>query len=398
MSLWLKNPADFTFADVDAFCQTMQPEGARLDYKGIAFPTDLAKSLAAFANTLGGLIILGVEADQTTNTPIWPPTRGLPTKKGYEEQVLQTAREAVFPPVRVLVSPAIENEMLPGHSIVVIRIDESPFAPHSVEKRRKVLVYERDGCQGTNYDLADIDRIEQLIRRRDAIVSRREAELQAAISRGRRQLAETGCPIRWAAIGPAYPWKDLTTAEQCYNFHRLAGIDLFGSVHWSHQKAPGGSWGVGRDKIRDNRLLGVCSSTFNTSGFVFGMTFPRETVQENKSLLNAASLSQENHAISEINLLRCQNMLFTLLREAGQFYDKALSEKPGSLMVSFGILNALELNMYDESDFKTKAKFPDNEFRADLQVDYFEFVENEQKATKPLLEQLASAFDLTYRK
>ena len=42
MSLWLKSPVAINFSDVDAFCRTMQPEGARLDYKGISFPKDVA--------------------------------------------------------------------------------------------------------------------------------------------------------------------------------------------------------------------------------------------------------------------------------------------------------------------------------------------------------------------
>jgi hypothetical protein len=33
MSLWNKPVSEITFADVDFFCRTQQPEGARLDYK-----------------------------------------------------------------------------------------------------------------------------------------------------------------------------------------------------------------------------------------------------------------------------------------------------------------------------------------------------------------------------
>lgn len=86
MSLWHKPASEITFADIDAFCQSMQPEGARLDYKGIAFPKDLAKTIAAFANTMGGLIILGVDADKITNQPLWPPTQGYPTEAGLAER------------------------------------------------------------------------------------------------------------------------------------------------------------------------------------------------------------------------------------------------------------------------------------------------------------------------
>ena len=60
MSLWSQPISQITFADLDAFCRTMQPEGTRLDYKGVEFPRRLDKSIAAFANTLGGLINLAV--------------------------------------------------------------------------------------------------------------------------------------------------------------------------------------------------------------------------------------------------------------------------------------------------------------------------------------------------
>jgi len=66
MSLWYKQPEDITYQDIDAFCLQQHPEGMRLDYK-LDVPTHLAKLVAAFANTLGGIIIFGVEADKTAN-------------------------------------------------------------------------------------------------------------------------------------------------------------------------------------------------------------------------------------------------------------------------------------------------------------------------------------------
>ena len=63
MSLWYKQLDTIAYADIDAFCTRNIPEGLRLDYKR-EMPTDLAKLVAAFANTLGGLIILGVEAEK----------------------------------------------------------------------------------------------------------------------------------------------------------------------------------------------------------------------------------------------------------------------------------------------------------------------------------------------
>jgi hypothetical protein len=80
MSLWSKPVDAIIFDDINIFCEQQQSEGSRLDYK-LDIPNDFEKVVAAFANTLGGLIVLGVEADKTTNKPVWPPTRGMPKKK-----------------------------------------------------------------------------------------------------------------------------------------------------------------------------------------------------------------------------------------------------------------------------------------------------------------------------
>ncbi len=96
MSLWHKQPESIIYSDLDAFCAQQIPEGIRLDYK-LEVPNDLAKVVAAFANTLGGLIILGVDADKVTNTPNWPPTKGMKKEKGLDERITAICRDSIFP-------------------------------------------------------------------------------------------------------------------------------------------------------------------------------------------------------------------------------------------------------------------------------------------------------------
>jgi hypothetical protein len=69
MNVFSKPFADITFADVEAFCQQGSPESTTLDYKR-ELPRDLAKHFATFSNTLGGVIIVGVEEDPRTGTPL----------------------------------------------------------------------------------------------------------------------------------------------------------------------------------------------------------------------------------------------------------------------------------------------------------------------------------------
>ena len=48
-----------TWDSVEEFCQRQIPEGTTIYYKS-NWPKDLAPTLAAMANTLGGLVIIGV--------------------------------------------------------------------------------------------------------------------------------------------------------------------------------------------------------------------------------------------------------------------------------------------------------------------------------------------------
>ena len=48
------------FSDVESFCRTGVREGVHLDFKK-DFPTRLDKTIAAFANTYGGMALLGVD-------------------------------------------------------------------------------------------------------------------------------------------------------------------------------------------------------------------------------------------------------------------------------------------------------------------------------------------------
>src|SRR5207302_11467814 len=98
VSIWHKPIDQITFDDVKVFCtETPQREGIRLDYKA-EIPKHLDKLLCAFANTLGGMIILGVEGNNA-NEPVWPP-KGMSDTKGISERITQIGAEAVYPPVR----------------------------------------------------------------------------------------------------------------------------------------------------------------------------------------------------------------------------------------------------------------------------------------------------------
>lgn len=154
-----------TYERVQDFCSQGIEEGVRLDYKA-DFPKDLAKLLAAFANTFGGMILIGVEEERRKPKL---PIIGIPLTRGLEEQVASIGLMGVYPPVfpevKVCSFSNCEGQQ-PDRAVVVIRVHQSDQAPHAIENKTKV--YLRVDSQSELFELATIDQIEWLQQRRRA--------------------------------------------------------------------------------------------------------------------------------------------------------------------------------------------------------------------------------------
>ena len=99
--LYTKPITEILWDDVEAFCQQRVPEGTYLDYKQ-DFPKHLQKTIAAMANTLGGVILIGVaeDAEGKPVTPVngsWNPSR-LPVLSAYAAHPASPAPRAVNTP------------------------------------------------------------------------------------------------------------------------------------------------------------------------------------------------------------------------------------------------------------------------------------------------------------
>lgn len=393
MSLWHKPVSEITFADIDEFCRTMQAEGARLDYKGIAFPKDLAKTIAAFANTMGGLIILGIDADKSTNQPIWPPKQGYPTEAGLSERVVQVAQDGIYPPVRVAVSNVIQNDYLAGTVLLVIRIHESREAPHAIEKNRKVYVYERTDNKNEPYELADMQRIEQLLRRRNVLADAREAELQKNLYRAERHMHPSACPIKWMSISPVYPWREICEPAACRPFHELTPFAhrLCDHAHWRFQNCVGGSFGTGRVHQTGTAPVCVAVSSLSSNGTMFGIGYGLEAIHSNTTLLTTnEDLSKGNLWMNHRNI---HDMAKSFMESCKQFYSQS-NNPPGEVLVSIGVRNANQLYMQDTyKGKKSNAPFIDPEFRIDEILDCQDILASRTEALDSALNDIVFAFN-----
>lgn len=94
-------------------------ESTTLEFKRkIISPVKLAKELAAFANTKGGNLLIGVDDDGTIV--------GIDSEKSAIELVNQVCEFFVDPPLK----PKIEIVNVSWHDVLVVQIDESRYKPH----------------------------------------------------------------------------------------------------------------------------------------------------------------------------------------------------------------------------------------------------------------------------
>jgi len=84
------------WADVVAFCEMGLPESTTLDYKR-EMPSELERTIAAMANTSGGVILIGVDEDRTSTKPVLPIV-GIPLVRGLPERITNVCIANLTPP------------------------------------------------------------------------------------------------------------------------------------------------------------------------------------------------------------------------------------------------------------------------------------------------------------
>ncbi|MCY7349522.1 MAG: ATP-binding protein [Cytophagaceae bacterium] len=113
-----------------------QNEGTSLEFKRtIDSPGRIAKTLAAFANTAGGLLVVGIDDDHSV--------RGVPSEKD-EIQRLETASDFWVEPPLLLHYETVD---VGERRVLIFRVDESREKPHKAKNERgewEIYVRARD--------------------------------------------------------------------------------------------------------------------------------------------------------------------------------------------------------------------------------------------------------------
>lgn len=174
--IFSKQIDEITWTDIEDFCAQKIPEGQTLDYKK-DFPKNLEKSIAAFANTIGGIILIGIDEkdDNTPNIPI----EGIENSRGLSERVVSIILSNITPPIMPEIGIITNSD--DSRAVILIRIPQSNQTPHAIEHNTKV--YLRTENRNFIEKLADIDKLQWLFNGREKNIKFREQIIESIDNR-----------------------------------------------------------------------------------------------------------------------------------------------------------------------------------------------------------------------
>lgn len=159
MEILNKSIDTFSFQNVVEFCKLGYREGTQIDYK-LDLPKDsLARHFAAFSNTLGGVIIIGVEEDKKTGIPVaW---NGVDNDAKRIERIYQWAGDVEPHPLYKVHATNEEN----GKIFILVRIYEGDRTPYYVQNNANIWI--RTGNVGNPIDTSSPDWTELLFGKKE---------------------------------------------------------------------------------------------------------------------------------------------------------------------------------------------------------------------------------------
>lgn len=179
---------------VKRFLKCRIPEGTTLDYKwkiDLTFTKDkvkIAKYVASFANTRGGVLLLGIKGNDKTGEPeINEPLHPVITPQGVDvsQQVTNIVTGYVYPVPEFEVFPIPLN----GSYSAAIFVPASPNRPHVLEDGSNVCVPVRRGTSTVSASREELDRLYA-----DRLATRTSLE-QVARQQCNRYFPESLCPV-----------------------------------------------------------------------------------------------------------------------------------------------------------------------------------------------------------
>ena len=153
---------------------------------------DIPKIVSSFANTQGGIFIIGVKVNQTDNKVLFPI-----------EGILKLLVDV----------PDSDNVVCR----IVVRVDESIQAPHAIQNSAKVYI--RTGSVTQPYELSDIDRIEYMLKRRENPKVVTQQILARIEERAKLKETDESQPNITYIIRPVFPYRPIISTSEIYRIN-----------------------------------------------------------------------------------------------------------------------------------------------------------------------------------
>lgn len=212
--MFTKLEADITFSDIEDFCREFS-EGVRVEYKReIDIKKHIPKIVSSFANTFGGIFMIGVETDKKNNKVV--AIDGVPDSEGIEERILQSALTGIYP--AVIPEVIIRDVPDTNNVVVIVRVDESPQAPHAIQNSTRTYI--RTGSITQPYELAEIDRIEYMLKRREDS----QTAIRQICNRTEERIVSffnTDEPNITGVVHPIFPYRPIISTGDIYEFMKM---------------------------------------------------------------------------------------------------------------------------------------------------------------------------------
>ena len=325
--MFTKPFSQIEFDDITAFCEKW-PEGVRAEYKQ-EITNAIPKIVSSFANTWGGILIFGVKTDENNKAKF--PIEGMPEESGVEEAINDATFNGIHPPVTPEVK-VVDVPDKPGNVVVLVRVNESPEAPHAIQNETKVYIRVGSTTQPTK--LADIDRIQFLLKRREKpqelsnrIINRIEERITDYWSLKKRPVPNLTLIAR-----PVFPYRPLISPSEIYEYMRKQRSNPRSHVLFSDHSPDFGTRQVSG---------GVC--------FV-GPSIPYQELNEHGIIYLREKLSSE--FAKEIEDLEFHDLLknhFELIEVAEDFYQRC--EYLGDIEIKANLRDVHDLRLMFGRDF-----------------------------------------------
>lgn len=202
---------ELTFEDVVAFCKRGIPENKQLDYKYL-LPKNhekFAKTIASFANAMGGTIIVGVQDDK--NDKPAPPFLGITYHEKVRNSIEDIIQTYIDPIVFVDINICVNKHG--DRMFVVLDIPQSNLTPHLVGKSKRAYI--RTGQASRPEAIVHPDKLPWLLDHRQKSERLRHILYDKAESHFENYLktctvSADGESICTLSVSPLYPQEPLT--------------------------------------------------------------------------------------------------------------------------------------------------------------------------------------------